>query len=150
VRGFLSNFRVAFRQLSKTPGFSVAVVLMLGAGIGAATAIFSLVEGVLLCPLPFQNPERLVALGDHVGENTGIGVTAPELATYEKAATALSSAGGYTRVTYELAGGGTPEVIRAARMEARTFETLGVAPMLGRTCADSRDQLCDVVEPLSS
>ena len=62
---------------------------MLGVGIGATTAIFSLVEGVLLRPLPFQNPERLVALGDHVGENTGIGVTARELATYEKAATAF-------------------------------------------------------------
>ncbi|WP_348261158.1 ADOP family duplicated permease [Telmatobacter sp. DSM 110680] len=139
MRGFLSNFRLAFRQLSKAPGFSVAVVLMLGAGIGAATAIFSLVEGVLLRPLAFQNPERLVALGDHVGENTGIGVTAPELVTYEKAATAFSSAGGYTHVTYELASGGTPEVIHAARMEARTFETLGVAPMLGRAFTQQED-----------
>ena len=96
--GFLNSFRYAFRQLSKATGFVAAVVLMLGVGIGATTAIFSLVEGVLLRPLPFQNPERLVALGDHVGENTGIGVTARELATYEKAATAFSSAGGYTRV----------------------------------------------------
>src|SRR5690349_17282052 len=85
VGGFLSSFRYAFRQLSKAPGFAASVVLMLGVGIGATTAIFSLVEGVLLRPLPFQNPERLVALGDHVGENTGIGVTALELATYEKA-----------------------------------------------------------------
>ncbi len=137
--GFLSIFRYAFRQLSKAPGFAAAVVLMLGVGIGATTAIFSLVEGVLLRPLPFQNPERMVALGDHVGENTGIGVTARELATYEKAATAFSSAGGYTRVTYELASGGTPEVIHAARVEARTFETLGVAPMLGRTFTREED-----------
>jgi putative ABC transport system permease protein len=120
------------RQLRKAPGFSGAVVLMLGIGIGATTAIFSLVEGVLLRPLPFQDPERLVALGDHVGENTGIGVTARELATYENSATAFSSAGGYTRATYELASGGTPEVVRAARMEAGAFETLGVAPILGR------------------
>ena len=137
--GFLSSFRYAFRQLSKAPGFAAAVVLMLGVGIGATTAIFSLVEGVLLRPLPFQNPERLVALGDHVGENTGIGVTARELATYEKAATAFSSAGGYTRVTYELASGGTPEVIHAARMEARAFETLGVAPILGRLFTPQED-----------
>lgn len=137
--GFLNSFRYAFRQLSKATGFVAAVVLMLGVGIGATTAIFSLVEGVLLRPLPFQNPERLVALGDHVGENTGIGVTARELATYEKAATAFSSAGGYTRVTYELAIGGTPEVIHAARMEARTFETLRVAPMLGRAFTREED-----------
>jgi putative ABC transport system permease protein len=137
--GFLSSFRYALRQLSKAPGFAAAVVLMLGVGIGATTAIFSLVEGVLLRPLPFQNPERIVALGDHVGENTGIGVTARELATYEKATTAFSSAGGYTRVTYELASGGPPEVVRAARMEARAFATLGVAPMLGRVFTGEED-----------
>src|SRR5579863_3353631 len=130
--GSLSSFRYAFRQLSKAPGFSVAVVLMLGVGIGATTAIFSLVEGVLLRPLPFENPERLVALGDHVGENRGIGVTAREIATYERASAAFSSAGGYTRMTYELSSGGTPEVIHAARMESSAFETLGVAPTLGR------------------
>ncbi len=139
MRGFLSSFRYTFRQLSKAPGFAAAVVLMLGAGIGATTAIFSIVEGVLLRPLPFQNPDRLVALGDHVGENTGIGVTARELATYEKASTAFSSAGGYTRMTYEQASGGTPEVIHAARMESRTFETLGVAPMLGRVFTHEED-----------
>jgi predicted permease len=139
VGGFLSSLRYAFRQLSKAPGFAVSVVLMLGVGIGATTAIFSLVEGVLLRPLPFRIPDRLVALGDHVGENKGIGVTARELATYEKAATAFSSAGGYTRMTYELVRGGTPEVIHAARMEARTFETLGVAPMLGRVFTEEED-----------
>ena len=139
MRGFLSSLRYAFRQLRKAPGFAAAVVLMLGVGIGATTMIFSLVEGVLLRPLPFQNPQRLVALGDHVGENTGIGVTARELATYEKATTAFSSAGGYTRVTYELGSGGTPEVIHAARMEARTFQTLAVAPMLGRVFTEQED-----------
>ena len=112
---------------------------MLGAGIGAATAIFSLVEGVLLRPLPFQNPEQLVALGDHVGQGPGIEVTAQELATYEKATTAFSSAGGYGRVSYELGTGGAPEAIRAARMEAHTFETLGVAPILGRAFTENED-----------
>src|SRR5579863_3934078 len=139
VRKFLSSFRHALRQLNNAPGFSAAVVLMLAVGIGATTAIFSLVEGVLLRPLPFHDPERLVALGDHVGENTGIGVTAREMATYEQATTAFSSAGGYTRASYELATGGVPEAVRAARMEARTFETLGVAPALGRVFTEEED-----------
>jgi putative ABC transport system permease protein len=139
VLGFLNSIRYALRQLKKAPGFAAAVVLMLGMGIGATTAIFSMVEGVLLRPLPFENPERLVALGDHVGENSGIGVTAREMATYENATTAFSSAGGYTRITYELAGNETPEQVHGARMEARAFETLGVAPVLGRVFTEQED-----------
>jgi putative ABC transport system permease protein len=139
VLGYLNSLRYALRQLKKAPGFAAAVVLMLGMGIGATTAIFSMVEGVLLRPLPFENPERLVALGDHVGENTGIGVTARELATYENATTAFSSAGGYTRITYELAGNGIPEQVHGARMEARAFETLGVVPVLGRVFTEQED-----------
>jgi predicted permease len=139
VHGFFSSLRYAFRQLSKAPGFALAVVLMLGAGIGATTAIFSLVEGVLLRPLPFHDPGRLVALGDHVGENAGIRVTAQEFAMYERATTAFSSAGAYTRTTNELSSVGRPEVIHAARMEAQVFETLGVGPMLGRAFTERED-----------
>ncbi len=137
--GFLSSFRYAFRQMSKAPGYALAVVLMLGAGIGATTAIFSLVEGVLLRPLPFHDPERLVTLGDRLGETTGISVTATELAFYEKATTAFSSAGGYARVSYELSSGAQPQVVHAARMEARAFRTLGVEPMLGRVFNEQED-----------
>ena len=59
---FAQNLRFAFRQLRKTPGFALAVVLTLALGIGATTAIFSLVEGVLLRPLPFKDADRLVLL----------------------------------------------------------------------------------------
>jgi len=140
VYGFLSSLRYPFRQMSKAPGYVLAVVVMLGAGIGTTTAIFSLVEGVLLRPLPFQDPGRLVALGDRLGENTGISVTASELVTYEKETMAFASAGGYTRMTYELSSGGRPEVIHAARMEARVFETLSVQPMLGRVFTEQEDE----------
>jgi hypothetical protein len=60
------DLRFAFRQLRKAPGFSVTVVLTLALGIGATTAIFSLVEGILLRPLPFRDADRLVLLGDHL------------------------------------------------------------------------------------
>ena len=90
------NFRFAFRQLGKTPGFTLTVVLTLALGIGATTAIFSLVEGILLRPLPFSNPDRLVLLGDHLGGGPNTPVTAREIGTYSNATSAFSSLGGYT------------------------------------------------------
>src|SRR5580698_6868123 len=90
------NIRFAVRRLRKTPGFTVTVVLTLALGIGATTAIFSLVEGVLLRPLPFSKPDRLVLLGDHLGAGPNTPVTAREIAIYSNATSAFSSLGGYT------------------------------------------------------
>jgi hypothetical protein len=79
------NFRFAFRQMRQAPGFALIAVLTLALGIGATTAIFSLVEGILLRPLPFSNPDRLVLLGDHLGAGPNTPVTAREIGTYSKA-----------------------------------------------------------------
>jgi predicted permease len=126
------NFRFAFRQLRKAPGFAVTAVVTLALGIGATTAIFSLVEGILLRPLPFSNPDRLVLLGDHLGSGPNLPVTAREIGTYSSATGAFSSVGGYTSVNYELSGGSAPEQVYAARLTAGVFPTLGVQPILGR------------------
>src|SRR5271170_6489352 len=126
------DLRFAVRQLWKSPGFTLTVVVTLALGIGATTAIFSLVEGVLLRPLPFKDADRLVLLGDHLGNAKTIGVTAREIDTYAKAAGAFSSVGGFAGSSYELSGGATPEEIHGARLTASVFPTLGVPPMLGR------------------
>lgn len=126
------ELRLALRRLGKTPGFSLTVVLMLALGIGATTSIFSIVEGVLLRPLPYSDPDRLVLVGDHLGENPGIGVTAREIATYTKSATAFSSLGGYINARYELSGGDAPAIVQASRFNAAMFPTLGVQPILSR------------------
>ena len=89
VDSFVRELRVTARQLRKSPGFAVTAILTLGFGIGATTAIFSIVEGVLLRPLPFADPGRLVVLGDTVpglnmGSNGHIGVTIPQILTYER------------------------------------------------------------------
>jgi len=118
------DLRFAYRQLRKTPGFTLIIVLTLGLGIGSTTAIFSLVDGILLRPLPFSHPDRLVLMGDHLGSRLDIGVTAREIATYSNAANAFSSLGGYAPSTYELSGGATPEVVHAARLTAGVFPTL--------------------------
>jgi predicted permease len=133
MQALLHDLRFAFRQLCKAPGFSLTVVFTLALGIGATTAIFSLVEGILLRPLPFHQPDRLVLLGDILGAREGTpGLTAREIATYSNATTAFSSIGGYATADYELSGGATPEEVNAGRFSAGVFSTLGVRPILGR------------------
>ncbi|HLW85527.1 MAG TPA: hypothetical protein VKR60_09960 [Candidatus Sulfotelmatobacter sp.] len=94
------DLRFALRQLRKTPGFTLTVVLTLALGIGATTAIFSLVEGILLRPLPFSDPDRLVLVGDHLGNGPNLPVTAREIGTYSNATGAFSSLGGYATTIY--------------------------------------------------
>src|SRR6266436_2539615 len=101
MEALAQNVRFAFRHLRRTPAFTLTVVLTLALGIGAATSIFSLIEGVLLRPLPFREPDRLMLIGDHLGGRDGIGVTAREIETYTGTTTAFASIGGYAGKGYE-------------------------------------------------
>jgi predicted permease len=140
------DFSFAVGQLRKAPAFTLTVVLTLALGIGATTAIFSLVEGVLLRPLPFSNPDRLVLLGDHLGGGPHTPVTAREIGTYSNATSAFSSLGGYIPTNYELSGGASPEEVDAARFTAGVFPTLGVSPILGRVFTQQEE---DAHQPLA-
>ena len=133
MSGLAQDVRFALRQLRKAPGFTLTVVLILAVGIGATTAIFSLVEGILLRPLAFRDAERLVLLGDHLGNSPNLPVTPREIGVYSSATEAFSSLGGYTTTNYELSGGAQSEEIYAGRLTASTFATLGVGPSIGRT-----------------
>jgi predicted permease len=131
------DLKFAFRQLRKSPGFTVTAVLMLAFGIGATTAIFSIVEGVLLRPLPFPNPDRLVVLTDRiqgadVGGNGEAGVTVPDIRAYTQDTHSFAALGGYQFAGYELSGSGEPAQVFASRMTAGVFSALGVAAQLGR------------------
>jgi putative ABC transport system permease protein len=139
MHALLQDLRFALRRLSNTPGFTVTVVLTLALGIGATTAIFSLVEGVLLRPLPFNDPDRLVLVGDHLGGNTRLGITAREIALYQSMPGAFSSVGAFTGAQFELSGDARPEEVEAARMTAGVFSTLGVPPLLGRIFTEQED-----------
>src|SRR5258706_9734689 len=140
------DLRFAVRQLRKAPGFSLTVVLTLALGIGATTAIFSLVEGILLRPLPFSDDDRLVLLGDHLAGGPSTPVTAREIGTYSNATSAFSSLGGYITTSYELSGGEVPEQVNAARFTAGIFPTLGVGPVLGRVFTQQEE---DAHQPIA-
>src|SRR6266404_461238 len=149
MEALAQNVRFAFRHLRRTPAFTLTVVLTLALGIVATTAIFSLVEGVLLRPLPFQDADRLVLLGDHLGGRPGMSVRAREIATYTSAAQTFSSLGGYITASFELSGGAQPEQIDAVRLNSRMFPTLGVEPILGRVFTQQEDDARQPVAVIS-
>jgi hypothetical protein len=125
----LQDSKLALRQLRKSRGFAAMSVLILAFGIGATTAVFSLVEGVLLRPLPFREASRLVAVteklqGTDVGGSGEVGVTAPDIRAYSRDALAFDSMGGYQPSGYELSGAGEPFQVNAARLGAGIFPTL--------------------------
>jgi putative ABC transport system permease protein len=136
---FLNELRIPVRHLLKSRGFIASALLMLALGIGAATAMFSIVEGVLLRPLPFPHPERLVMLTDNLQGNGEVGVTAPDIRAYTQDTHSFEALGGYQTFGYELSGIEESAQVNAARMSAGVFPTLGVAPLMGRFFTQEED-----------
>ncbi len=148
------DLRFVIRQLAKSPGFAITAVLMLVLGIGATTAIFSIVEAVLLRPLPFPDSERLMVLSDrlagvNVGGEGGVGVTVPDILAYTREAHGFSALGGYQGAGYELSGTGEPAQVNAARLTAGVFSALGVNPLMGRVFTANEDEHSQQVVVLS-
>jgi predicted permease len=154
MRRIFSDLKLVLRQLRKTPGFTATAVLMLAFGIGATTAIFSIVDGVLLRPLPFPDADRLVTLGDQVsgtdwGQHDPGPVTGPEVVIYPRDTHSFQSLGGFGFTNYELSGMGEPAQINGSRMTPTVFSTLGVAPLMGRVFTAQEDQQKALVTVLS-
>jgi putative ABC transport system permease protein len=145
MENFFLDLRFVLRQLRKSPGFAATAMLMLAFGIGATTAIFSIVDGVLLRPLPFPDPDRLVVLGDKI-EGTDFGgdgpssVTVPDIIAYSRDTKSFTALGGYINSGYELSGGVDAAQVNAARMTAGVFSALGVQPLLGRVFTADEDE----------
>ena len=136
MQKFLRDLNLALRQLRSSLGFSTTAILMLAFGIGATTAIFSIVEGVLLRPLPFPDSGRLVVLSDHLegvkvaGGGDEVGVTVPDIIAYTRDTHSFAALGGYQGAGFELSGNGEPAQVSASRLTAGVFSALGVAPQL--------------------
>jgi predicted permease len=145
IENLLQDAGFALRILRKSPGFTVVAILMLALGIGATSAIFSIVEGVLLRPLPFPDPGRLVILGDVLeGSNcascTRARVTPPDIRNYMRDTQSFTHLGGYQETGFELSGTGDPLALNATRMSGEVFAALGVTPLLGRVFTRQEDE----------
>lgn len=143
----LQDVRYALRTLRKSPGFTLVCVLTLGLGIGASTAIFSVVNAVLLRPLPYPNHERLVRIEERHSGASGLG--APTLdfanATYanfndlEREAKTIENASAFRLWSFNLTGDGEPEQVLGALVSENFFAALGSKPALGRMIAQEDD-----------
>jgi predicted permease len=150
----LRDVKIAVRHLLKAPGFSVMAVLMLTLGIGATTAIFSIVEGVLLRPLPFPHASELVTISDtlkgaDINGNNEAGVTATDIVNYTRDTHSFSALGGYQFNGNELSGMGEPAQINDSRLTAGVFQALGVQPLMGRVFTVQEDKSREDVAVLS-
>lgn len=135
------DLRYALRVLRKSPGFTLVAVLTLALGIGANTAIFTIVYGVLLRPLPFPQADRIVQLAEsYKGEMDAKSLTAAELNRLRRYREPFQYMAGYTQVGYNLAAGNAAEHLRGMPVDAEYFRVLGVYPELGRDFLDEEDR----------
>ena len=134
------DLRFGLRMLQKSPGFTAIAILTLALGIGANTAIFSIVNGVLLNPLPFPHPEQLVVL--HASKpNFEFGsISYPNFQDWRKENHTFSSMAISRGYYFSLAGMGLAEQLDGQFMTSDFFETLGVKPILGRTFTRAEEQ----------
>src|SRR5215207_6452964 len=138
---FLQDLRYGARILLKQPGFTFVAVLTLALGIGANTAIFSLVNSILLRPLPFREPDRVVRLiqaSPKLGLATW-GVSQADFAAYRDQNRSFESVAIYTNTATNLTGIGEPERLPVTNVTADFFKVFGVSPRLGRTFFEGED-----------
>src|SRR3954471_3848031 len=127
----MQDLRYGFRHLHKNPTFTFVAVLTLALGIGANTAIFSVVNAVLLRPLPYAAPDRLISLDG--------GQSWPDVNDIREQNRTFQSIGAYWGYQFDLLGNGEPEQIEGALVSLDLFDTLGVPPMFGRTFSAKDD-----------
>jgi putative ABC transport system permease protein len=130
---FLRDMRYAARQLVKTPAFTIVAILTLGLGIGATSAIFSVVNAVLLRPLPYPEPERLVRVHEIVPQYGLFAVAPATFLDWRQQNSVFEHIAAYSSGSITLAGSEGPERVPSAAVSWDLFELLKVSPVLGRT-----------------
>lgn len=138
----LPDLRFALRQFLKTPGFSVIAVVTLALAIGANVAIFSAIDAVLLHPLPYPDPDRLVVVGENLKHFnlSKIPASPPEVVDYRNMATTMTIGAADNSGAFTLTGDGNPENIPGRRVTANLFSMLGVKPVAGGLFTEAQEQ----------
>jgi len=139
VRG---DVRYALRNVRRNPGFTTIAVLALAVGIGANTAVFTIVNGVLLRALPYRNPGELVAMFEKVpgAPVAKFGFSPPDFEIVRDASRSFTGMFAYRNETVELSGVGEPQRVVATRVSPEMFGVLGVAPIVGRALTADDDR----------
>ena len=134
------DLRYAVRQLARSPGFTAIAVLTLALGIGANTAIFSVVNAVLLRPLPYREPERLVRINETRPDGTTNAVSYPNFLDWSRQGGEVGSLALFRTLTFTVSGDGEPARHAGALVTSGFFRVLGVEPEAGRYFAEGEDR----------
>ena len=139
VESLAQDVRFAVRGMRKNPGFTAIALLTLALGIGANTALFSVVNGVLLNPLPYPHPEQLVIVFGKTKQFEHASVSYLNYLDWEKQSHSFSSMAAFREENFNLTGQDEPERLHGFMVSATFFSTLGVSPILGRTMSQQED-----------
>ena len=134
------DIRYGFRSLLKTPGSTFLTIVILALGIGANTATFSVVNAVLLRPLPYEKPEQLVRLSEQSPQLTPTAVSYPNFLDWREQNRVFSQMAAFKYLSFTITGDGIPEQLDGQVVSANFFSTLGVRPVAGRTFLPAEDK----------
>src|ERR1035441_2868914 len=140
VAGLGQDFRYGFRTLRKNPAFTAIAILALGLGIGANTAIFSVVNGVLLRPLSYPDPSHLLNIYETTAEFNGTSVSYPNYLDWRRESRSFTDMGAYRSHDLNFTGAGEPEQVSGEFVSASVLPVLGVTPFLGRNFLPEEDR----------
>jgi predicted permease len=140
LHSVLSDCHYALRQLRKNPGFTAVAILTLALGIGANTAMFSVLQGVVLAPLHYLQPDRLVMIWENNPRLPRVYVSYPNFLDWQRSARSFQQMAAFTEQGVDLTGPGTPEHLDAKQISSEFFSTLGTKLALGREFSRDEDR----------
>jgi hypothetical protein len=138
---FLQDLQYGVRMLMKSPSFAAIAILTLALGIGANTAIFSVVSGVLLNPLPYRDASQIVSMFEEIPNFKNGSISYPNFLDWQRMNHTFSAIAAYRTDGFNLSGRGEPERLNGEMISADFFEILGVNPVLGRAFRKEEDHL---------
>src|SRR5262245_28989872 len=140
MTSFWQDLRYAARTFARQPGFTMVAVLTIALGIGANSAIFSVINGVLLKPLAVHNPEQVVRLWESMPQGFQGSVSYPNLKDWREQNSVFTQIAAYQFQNLSLQNNDQPERVRAATVSPEFFNVMGVAPIMGRVFGEGEDQ----------